>query len=219
MEETAATIKAAGGRVLALPGDISDPQLIIKVVGVALDAFGSIEIVMNNAAVIGPFKPLWQVEPEEWRLCMSINLDAPQMLCRAVAPQMVKQGGGKIINVTSGLGDRVMSPLGVYSVSKAGLNHLTRIMAEELRGHNVQVNAMSPGVMDTRMQEELRRAGPTRLGEKVFANFYGLKERGMLVPADQVAQLAVYLASPETDGVTGEIGSANDYARFGFQGR
>lgn len=218
LKETAATIIAAGGRALPLAGDVSDPQLAGKAAQAALATFGGIDILMNNAAVVGPFKPLWQVEPEEWQAGMNINLNGPQMLCRAVVPQMVQQRSGKIINVTSGLGDRVMLPFGVYSVGKAGLNHLTRILAEELRQHNVHVNALSPGVMDTRMQEEIRGAGPERLGDDVFASFQGFKERGLLVPTEQVARLAVFLASPESDGVTGEIGSARDFARFGFKG-
>jgi 3-oxoacyl-[acyl-carrier protein] reductase len=219
VNETAATIMASGGRALPLVGDISNPQLIRKLAESALDVFGSIDIVLNNAAVVGPFKPLWQVEPEEWRNRIDINLMAPQMMCRAVVPQMVRQGSGKIINVTSGLGDRVMSPFGVYSVSKAGLNHLTRILAEELREYNIQVNGLNPGVIETRMQEEIRRAGPEQLGEQVFRNFQGMKEQGMLVPPEQVAQLALFLASPESDGVTGEIGSASDFARFGYKGK
>jgi NAD(P)-dependent dehydrogenase (short-subunit alcohol dehydrogenase family) len=129
---------------------------------------------------------------------------------------MSRQKGGKIINVTSGLAEIVMPPLGAYSISKAALNHLTRILAEELRAHNIQVNAIDPGIMDTSMQEELREMGPEILGETLFNQFLSFKEKGHLKSPDDIAKLAVFLASDSSDEITGEIGSELDYQGYGY---
>lgn len=218
LHKTAATIMAAGGRALPVAGDVADPGVVRRVARAALDTFGSIDVLVNNAAIVGALRPLWQVEPEEWEQALDVDLKAPQLLCHAVAPQMVRQKRGKIINVTSGLGHIVMSPFGLYSIAKAGLDHMTRILAAELREHNVQVNGFDPGVMDTGMQEEIRTAGPQRLGRSVHAQFEAMKEQGLLAPAEQAARAVVFLASPESGGMTGEIGSARDFRRFGFAG-
>jgi 3-oxoacyl-[acyl-carrier protein] reductase len=173
---------------------------------------------MNNAAVIGPIRPLYAIDEGDWDSCMEINLKGYFLFSKAVIPHMINWGSGKIINVTSGLGVMAMPLFGVYSIAKAGVIHLTKILAEELRGYNIQVNGLDPGVMDTRMQEELRNLGPEVLGDETYAEFSGFKERGILKPPDRVARLAVFLASEESDSVTGENGTENHYMRFGYKG-
>ena len=109
-----------------------------------------------------------------------------------------------------------MAGFGLYSVTKAALNHYTRILAEELRMSNIQVNGLDPGVMDTRMQEEIREMGPKTLGRRRHEHFLEMKEKGSLKPPEEAAALAVFLASPASDEITGEIGSAEHFARFGY---
>ena len=149
---------------------------------------------------------------------MAINLDAPVRFARRVAPHMLKQRRGKIINVTSGLGEMVMPNLGAYAVSKAALNHFTRILALELEAFGIQVNGLDPGVLDTTMQEEIRRLGPERLGESVYRQFVALHERGKLQPAERAADLALFLASDLSDEISGVVGTAEDFAPLGFRG-
>src|SRR4030042_6166316 len=98
---------------------------------------------------------------------------------------MIKQGRGKIINVTSGLGGIVMPFFGAYSVSKAGLIHLTKIMSEELEQYYIQVNGLDPGVMDTRMQEEIGNLGPEILGEGISHEFLSMKKTAILKPLEK----------------------------------
>jgi NAD(P)-dependent dehydrogenase (short-subunit alcohol dehydrogenase family) len=218
LEETAALIIEGGGTVVALEADLANPADIGRIVETAVETFGGIDILMNNAAIIGLMKPCHEIPEEEWRYALAVDLHAPILLSRRVVPFMIKQGGGKIINVTSGLGEIALSPFGAYSVSKAGLMHLTRIMAAELRKHNIQVNGLDPGVMDSRMQEEIRNAGAAVLGAELHRHFVGYYENGVLRPPANVARLALFLAYPESDGITGVIGGVEEYKRFGYRG-
>jgi NAD(P)-dependent dehydrogenase (short-subunit alcohol dehydrogenase family) len=212
------TEKAIGGNALPIKADVSKPGDIEKAVERALSASGRIDILMNNAAVIGPVKPLHVVDKAEWDEVFGINLRGVYLFSQAVIPRMMKGGAGKIINVTSGLGEMVMSPLGAYSITKGAVNHLTRIMAEELKGRNIQVNCLDPGVMDTRMQEEIRALGPEVLGRGIHKEFMDLKEQGYLDPPEKAAELAVFLASEDSDSMTGKNGTEDYYAQLGYQG-
>jgi NAD(P)-dependent dehydrogenase (short-subunit alcohol dehydrogenase family) len=112
----------SGGDVLYLKADILKPKDIERVV----------DTTIKNAAIVGPVSPIFLIDDKEWNKVIDINLRGPYLLSKAVVPYMIRQGRGKIINVTSGLGEIVMPFFGAYSVSKAGLIHLTRIMSEEL---------------------------------------------------------------------------------------
>jgi 3-oxoacyl-[acyl-carrier protein] reductase len=217
LDETVERIEQAGGHVAFVRADVALGKDVERVTACALSSFGRIDILMNNAAVIGPLKPLWKVRQSEWETVLGINLRGAYLAARAVVPAMKKQGGGKIINVTSGLAEMVMPLFGAYSVSKAALNHLTRVLAEELRGDGIQVNGLDPGVMDTPMQDAVRGAGPDLLGRDLHGEFVRMKEEGRLKPPEQVARLVVFLASPASDRFTGEIGTESDYRRHGFQ--
>jgi NAD(P)-dependent dehydrogenase (short-subunit alcohol dehydrogenase family) len=216
LAETAGIIESEGGNVLALKADVSTASDVEEVVNETISVLGRIDILMNNAAEIGPAQLLTEIDEKEWSRVMDINLKGVYLCCRAVVPQMSRQKGGKIINVTSGFAEIVMPPLGAYSISKAALNHLTRIMAEELRAHNIQINAVDPGIMDTSMQEELREMGPEILGEALFKQFQAFKEEGHLKSPDDIAKLVVFLASDSSDEITGEIGSEQDYMGYGY---
>jgi 3-oxoacyl-[acyl-carrier protein] reductase len=215
--EVETVAREIGGDALALTADVSKGEDVTQVVEQTAEAFGRVDILMNNAAIVGPVGPTYEVGLDDWEEVLEINLLGALALCRAVLPYMLRQGGGKIINVTSGLGEMVMPPLGAYSVSKAGLMHLTRIMAAELRGLNIQVNGLDPGVMDTTMQTSMREMGPEVLGADVYREFSGLKEGGHLAPPSRAARLAVFLASGESDHITGEIGTERAYSALGYR--
>jgi len=218
IEATSKMIEEIGGEALSLREDISRPKDVEEAVDRAQSHFGRIDILMNNAAVTGPVKPLHEVDEGDWDICMDINLKGSFLFSKAVIPHMIRQKGGKIINVTSGLGVMAMPLFGGYSIAKAGVIHLTRILAEELKPHNIQVNGLDPGVMDTKMQEDLRNLGPEVLGAKIYGEFSGYKEKGILKPPERVAKLAVFLASGESDSITGENGTEKHYVGLGYKG-
>jgi 3-oxoacyl-[acyl-carrier protein] reductase len=217
LREAAKTIRTSGADVISVKADVANPGDIEKVVDRTIKHFGKIDILINNAAIIGPVNPFFMIDHKEWDETMDINLRGPYLFARAVIPYMIKQSKGKIIHVTSGLGEIVMPPFAAYSVAKAGLIHLTKIMAEELECYNIQVNGLDPGVMDTRMQEEIRNLGPEILGEEIYHEFLSLKENGILEPPEKAARLAVFLASDKSDSVTGENGTGKYYKRFGYK--
>ncbi len=218
IEATSRMVEEVGGKALSLKADISKPKDVEEAVDRARSHFGKIDILMNNAAVTGPVKPLYEVDEGDWDICMDINVKGSFLFSKAVIPHMIRQKSGKIINVTSGLGVMAMPLFGGYSIAKAGIIHLTRILAEELKPHNIQVNGLDPGMMDTRMQEDLRNLGPEVLGDAIYAQFSGYKEKGLLKPPERVAKLAVFLASEESDSITGENGTESHYKRFGYKG-
>lgn len=212
LKETAQQIESFGGKVIYVKADISKKRDIDRIMDKTISKFGKIDILMNNAAVIGPVAPIYEVKESLWKYTIDTNLTGPYMLSRAVLPYMIRHRKGKIINVTSGLGLMVMPLFGVYSITKAGLIHLTKVMAEELRDYNIQVNGLDPGVMDTKMQKDVRDLGPNILGEEIYREFLSLD----LKPPQQVARLALFLASSESDRITGENGTETYYKRLGY---
>jgi 3-oxoacyl-[acyl-carrier protein] reductase len=218
LKETAQRIKALGREILSIRADVSKPRDIEKVIHQAFSQFDKIDILMNNAAVIGPLTPTFKIKEREWSQTMDINLKGVYLFSRAVIPHMIKQRKGKIINVISGLGEIIMPPFGAYSVAKAGLIHLTRFMAEELKDYHIQVNGLDPGIMDTRMQDEIRASGPEVLGPELYKQILGWKKRGELKAPERVARLAVFLASAASDSINGENGTETYYREWGYRG-
>lgn len=217
LRETARAIETLGTDVVFTKADVSNHKDIEKVIDKTIERFGKIDILMNNAAIIGPVSPIFMTDQKEWDEAMNINLRGPYLFSKAVIPYMIKQGRGKIINVTSGLGEVVMPPFAAYSVTKAGLIHLTKIMAEELEYFNIQVNGLDPGAMDTKMHEGIRNLGPEILGDEIYHEFISLKDRGILRIPEKVARLVIFLASEESKSVTGENGTEKYYKRFGYK--
>lgn len=204
-------------RCLAIAGDVGQRETARRVVAATLDKFGGIDILMNNAAVVGPLKHMEDISEQEWEASLDVNLKGAFLFAAEVVPHMRRRGGGAIINVTSGLGSFVLSPFGLYCIAKAGLNQLTGILALELKEAGIRVNGLNPGVMDTSMQEKIRAAGPQALGSDTWQRFVAYKESGMLETPEQVARLAVFLAAaPPT--LSGETGDAAHFRSFGFAG-
>jgi NAD(P)-dependent dehydrogenase (short-subunit alcohol dehydrogenase family) len=218
LEETAAVIRAVGGECLIGRGDVSRAQDVAAIVARSIDRFGKIDILVNNAAVVGPVEPLSAMPADEWNQVIAINLSGVLVCSQAVLPGMITRKSGKLINVTSGLGEIVHPRFGPYSVAKAGLIHLTKILAAELAPSGIQVNGLDPGVMDTRMQADVRSRGPERLGTEVYNLLSGMAARGELKPPEAAARLAVFLASGEADHLSGHNGSEAYYRRFGYSG-
>jgi NAD(P)-dependent dehydrogenase (short-subunit alcohol dehydrogenase family) len=217
LEFTARKIIEQGGECLVFQGDVSDPNSVASMARQTLERFSRVDVLVNNAAVIGPTRFLEDADFEAWEKTIDINLNGPFFCARAVVPAMARQGGGKIISISSGLGQMPFPRFCAYSVSKAGIIQLTRSLSEELKGMNIQVNAIDPGVMDTSMQEQIRALGPSVLGQSIHDHFVEYKERGHLKDPAQVAALAVFLASDEADHLNGYNGTLGDYAALGWK--
>jgi len=143
-EETAAEIRKTGGKALAVSVDVSDLASARAMAGQAAEAFGRLDILVNNAAIWGDLEssPMMQVKPEYWDKVMAVNLKGPLLCAQAAAPHMQKNNWGRIINITS-MGALMRG--GPYGTSKLALNHMTFTLAHELGDFGITVNGIGPG--------------------------------------------------------------------------
>jgi 2-deoxy-D-gluconate 3-dehydrogenase len=198
LEATAATIQTLGRRALVLPVDVTVTADAEGAVERTLGALGRLDVLVNNSG-IAVVKPLVETTPEEWRAVLETNLTAAFTLCRAAGRAMIARRSGKVINVASVVGAHGLPGYSAYAASKGGLIALTRTLAVEWARHNIQVNAIAPGwfltpmnaaaFADERIRERLLRDVPARRTGK----------------PEELGPLVVYLASPASDFMTGEV--------------
>jgi NAD(P)-dependent dehydrogenase (short-subunit alcohol dehydrogenase family) len=209
--ETAArelrTLAAPGQKIVALPCDVSDPAAVTALAAAALAALGSVQVLVNNAGIYGPKGPTESVDFDEWKRALEINLYGVLLPCRALIPHFKAQGRGKIINLSGGGATAPLPNLSAYAASKAAVVRLTETLAEELRASHVDVNAVAPGALNTRLLDEVLAAGPQTVGESFYQRSLKQKETGG-APLALGASLCVWLASPVSDGITGKLLSA-----------
>jgi len=194
-------------KVLAHTCDVANETQVNELVAFARQGLGSLEALVLNAGIYGPMGPTESVSLEEWRRALDINLFGVLLPCRAVIPHFKKAGAGKIVVLSGGGATNPLPNISAYAASKAAVVRLMETLAEELRPFQVEVNAIAPGALATRLVDEVLAAGPERVGAAFFAKNKQWKENGA-VPLELGASLAVYLASPESDGITGKLISA-----------
>jgi NAD(P)-dependent dehydrogenase (short-subunit alcohol dehydrogenase family) len=186
---------------------VSDGAGVMRLVEATLTAYGQIDILVNAAGVYGPIGPVWDVDVDEWIRATQINLFGTFMCCHAVLPHMIERRQGKIVNFSGGGATSPLPRFTAYGVSKTAIVRLTETMAEEAKEHNVQVNAIAPGAVDTRLQDDVLAAGK-RAGS-LLGRIRKLRETGEGgVPRELPAELALFLASSDSDGLTGKLVAA-----------
>jgi NAD(P)-dependent dehydrogenase (short-subunit alcohol dehydrogenase family) len=206
LEEAAAQVSALGQNVLIETVDVCDQVAVNKAVARTVQTFGRVDILVNTAGHQGPGAPVWEVEPEAWRLTLDVNLWGTFLMCRAVLPQMVRLRYGRVINVSSGAGNHPMAFFSGYSASKAGVTHFTRTIAEELKPYGITANAMGVrGV--TRMWWDVLDAGSG--GGTTTESICAQYEDGMRPDVEENMSVFLFLASDESRHVTGQYLEAN----------
>jgi len=168
---------------------------------------GPLHILVNNAGVYGPKGPSEEVAWDEWRRCLEINLYGTFLPCRQAISRFKKLGYGKIINLSGGGATNPLPNISGYAAAKAAVVRLTETLAEELRPLPIDVNAIAPGALNTRLLDEVLEAGPEKVGADFHARALRQAQEGG-VPLEMGANLCVYLASTESDGITGKLLSA-----------
>jgi len=196
-----------GQKVLFKACDVSSEQQVKELIDFALAELGSLEILVNNAGVYGPMGPTESVSLAEWRRAIDINLYGVLIPSRAVIPIFKKSGRGKIIILSGGGATNPLPNISAYAASKAAVARLMETLAEELRPFHVDVNAIAPGALATRLVDEVLAAGPDKVGQAFYEKNKKWKADGA-TPLHLGASLAVYLASSESDGITGKLISA-----------
>jgi len=188
---------------LALAGDVSNWGSVQDFVGRACAEFGGIHVLVNNAGIQGPIGPLVENDPDLWAQTIQVNLMGIFFCCKAVLPYMMKQRYGKIINMSGGGATSPRVSFSAYGASKAAVVRLTETLAEEVRDYGIQVNAIAPGAVNTRMLKETLAAGDTA-GKKALAEAQRQLETGG-TPPELAADLVVFLASDASAGLTGKL--------------
>jgi NAD(P)-dependent dehydrogenase (short-subunit alcohol dehydrogenase family) len=210
LDESALALKRLAGNgqsVIALCADISIAEDVQRLVDCALATFGRLDILVNNAAVLGPSGAIESVDWKEWKQAIEINLLGPVLLSRAVLPHFKKVKYGKIIQLSGGGATNPQPNLSAYAASKAAVIRFVETLAEETRRYHIDVNAIAPGVLNTRMLDEMIAAGPAKLGPLLHERVTQQKASGG-VPPHKGAQLAVFLGSASSDRITGKLISA-----------
>ena len=206
-ETLQAHVPLPGQRVIAEGCDVSSPEEVERLFATADTVFDTLHILVNNAGIYGPMGPTDEVDFEEWRRAVDINLHGTLLPCRAAMRRFKKTGYGKIVNLSGGGATNPMPNLSAYAASKAAVVRLTETLALELQGFRVDVNAVAPGALNTRLLDEVIAAGPDKVGAKFYQNALKQSADGG-VPLDLGADLCAYLASAESDGITGKLLSA-----------
>ncbi len=204
LSETAQAAQSLGASTCVVSVDVTDQDAVAGMARQAEENFGRIDILVNNAGIVGPIGALEDNDVNAWIRTIQVNLVGTYLCCRAVIPIMAKGGGGRIINLSGSGSTSAPYHLSAYGSSKAAIIRLTEILSLELAEKNIQVNALGPGSIHTRMWEEItgqaQAVGDTELYE------FGLQVTGGGgASIDRAAELAVWLASDAADGLSGRL--------------
>jgi NAD(P)-dependent dehydrogenase (short-subunit alcohol dehydrogenase family) len=194
--------RASGGNVIALAVNLADTKSISDTVAGVIKQCGRIDILVNCAGIAGRFQSLVETDEEAWDLVHTINLKAPMLLMKYVAKHMIERGGGRIINVSSRSAFRARNSPIAYASSKAAIVQLTRSAAAELGPHDINVNAIAPGITATGMTrilgdaEALQRAASSGPLENLFHR---------VSQPEDVAAAILFLCLPGSRQITGQV--------------
>jgi NAD(P)-dependent dehydrogenase (short-subunit alcohol dehydrogenase family) len=204
-----------GQAVHAVPGDVSRPEDCAAAVDVAVKHFGGLTVLVNNAGVYGPMGRLEDVDWKEWEEAIRVNLLGTALMCRAALRPMRARGYGKIVNLSGGGATGPLPRFSAYAASKAAVVRFTETLAEEVRDDHVDVNAIAPGALNTRLLDQVLEAGPDKVGREFHERAVKQRDEGG-VPLEKGAALAAFLASARSDGITGRLLSAiwDDWERL-----
>lgn len=202
-----AGLAGPGQTVLAQAADVARGEDVERLAAVALQSFPRLHILVNNAGVYGPKGPIELVDWDAWVEAIQINLLGSVLLCRAVLPHFKAQRYGKIIQLSGGGATNPLPRISAYAASKAAVVRFAETLAEELRDDQIDVNAIAPGALNTRLLDEVLAAGPELVGQSFYERSLKQRDQGG-TPLDRGAALAVFLGAAASDGITGKLISA-----------
>lgn len=205
--ELAPLVHSRSQVVCSMGGDVSQPESCQAIARRAREVFPSVTVLVNNAGVYGPMGLLEEVAWQEWVRAVEINLFGTVLMCRAIIPLLRSQGYGKIINLSGGGATAPLPRISAYAASKVAVVRLTETLAEELRDARIDVNAIAPGALNTRLLDEVLAAGPGKVGKEFYERSLKQRDQGG-APLEKGAALAVFLASAASDGISGRLLSA-----------
>lgn len=204
LRQVQAAIREMGSEAEVIATDVTRPDDVRRLTTAATGAFGPVDILVNAAGVYGPIGPSWEVDAEAWIQALHVNLVGTFLCCRAVVPEMIRRRQGKIVNFSGGGATAPLPNFSAYAASKAAVVRFTETLADEVRDFNIQVNAIAPGMANTRLQDAVLDAGE-RAGP-LLERIRRLKETGEGgVPSQLTAELVLFLLSDRSAGLTGKL--------------
>src|SRR5882672_1455559 len=206
LDSLAGEIQGLGRSVLTLVGDVRRAADAERFVAETLTRFGRVDVLVNNAAAPhgADRRLLWEVPEEAWDLVLDVNLKGTFLMSRALIPHMLSRRSGRIINMASVSGKRGTARRGAYTASKFGVIGLTQVMAQELASHGITVNAICPGSVDTSRRESTSRRERALAERDPNAPGLALPPTGRIARPDDIARLALFFASEQSDHITGQ---------------
>jgi NAD(P)-dependent dehydrogenase (short-subunit alcohol dehydrogenase family) len=193
LDETAGLVRSCGSEAYVLPADLGDREAPGRVARRVLDDFGPVDILVNNAAVVWPLGPSVSIDPAAWVQSFDLNVAAPMALTFALLPDQLRQGWGRVVNVSSGVVARPGSMVGgnAYVTAKTALEAHTVNLAAEVRGTGVTANVFRPGSVDTGMQAWIRGQEPAAIGPALHERFTRSYAEGALITPEHSARALV----------------------------
>ena len=206
IERVAAEVTALGRSAVALPVDLGDRAAASGLPELVASHYPAIDILVNNAGIGSNASPRRIADYDDafWDLSLAINLTAPYLLTKALVPGMIERGWGRVINMASVAGKRGLLAAGAYTATKHGLIGLTRTAALETAGTGVTINAICPGATRTIMLRRRLTVDADLRGVPVAEVEANINPMGRLLEPEEIAELAVYLASDDARGMTGQ---------------
>lgn len=201
------SLATADQAIMAYPADVAKPDDVEKLVVNTLGMQRGLHVLVNNAGIYGPKGLIEEVDWGDWVKAIEINLLGSVLMCRAVLPHLRKNRYGKIIQLSGGGATNPLPRISAYAASKAAVVRFAETLAEEVRDDNIGVNAIAPGALNTRLLDEVLEAGPEKVGEGFYNRAVKQKKQGG-APLQKGADLAIFLASSASDGITGKLISA-----------
>ena len=193
-----AEIDATGGSAVALAGDIKEASFAKALVDLAIEAFGGLDIAVNNAGILGEMGPATEVSLEGWRDTLDTNLTSAFLGAKHQIPAMIARGGGSLVFTSSFVGHTVGMPgMAAYAASKAGMIGLTKVLAAEFGAQGIRVNAILPGGTDTPMGQSVASTPETTA---FVENLHALKRTA---EPEEIARPILHLASEASSFMTG----------------
>lgn len=200
-------LAAPAQKILVKACDVSVEADVQALVEETLAKLDGCHILVNNAGIYGPKGEIEDVDWLEWVKAIEINVFGSVLMCRVILPHFKAQGYGKVIQLSGGGATNPIPRISAYAVSKAAIVRFAETLAEEVRGIGIDVNAIAPGALNTRMLDEVLEAGPEKVGKEFYERSLKQKESGG-APLGRGAELALFLASEASDGITGKLISA-----------
>lgn len=208
LKETVDLISEEGGQALSVPADVADPKQVEDVIANAIDKFGDIHLLVNNAGIPGPMQPLWNSEPEAWWKTLEINLRGPMLFTASLLPTMMALNRGRIINVSSGVISGPGTYLGAYGAAKAALTWWTNCLANELEHYAIPIFAYAPGLVRTAMVDYAEHS--SEVDQRIQNRFRTNLEEGRDTPINVTVEKFMLLASGKLDQLTGRFIQVGD---------